>query len=112
MIINLTPHNVTFDTGEGRATLPKAEVPARVRMDPDVVFDQIIVDGVEIPIYWTASTGAVTGLPDPVPGTLYLVSFQVYNACKHSRSDLVVTHRSVRDANNRITHCAALAVPR
>lgn len=112
MIVNLTPHDVTFDTGEGRVTLPKAEVPARVRMDPDVLMDVVAIDGVGIPVYWTASTGTVTGLPDPVPGTLYLVSLQVYNACKHSRSDLLITHRSARDSNNKITHCMALAVPR
>lgn len=112
MIVNLTPHDVTFDTGEGRVTLPKAEVPARVRMDPDVLCDDVVIDGVHIPIYWTASTGTVTGLPDPKPYIRYLVSLQVYNACKHSRSDLLITHRSVRDADNKITHCAALAVPR
>lgn len=111
IVKNLTPHDVTFDTGEGRVTLPKAGVPARVRMDPDVLMDVVTIDEVKIPVYWTASTGTMTGLPDPAPGTLYLVSLQVYNACEN-RSDLLITHRSVRDADNKITHCAALALPR
>jgi len=77
---------------------------------PDVPVGTITVDGVEIAVYVTASTGDVTGLPEPTQGTTHVVSRQVYDACS-DREDLVITHQAVRGEGGRIIGCRAFARP-
>ena len=109
-IVNCTKHDVTFANNGIAAILPKSGIVARVKMDPDVLCDIVKINGIDVPVYWTSSTGVVSGLPDPEQDTWYLVSLQVYNACPN-RHDLIITHRSERNADNQITHCEAMARP-
>ena len=78
MIINLTPH--TINVNDGRSFPPSGQV-ARVTVSHLQVG---MVDGIAI---YQPTYGELVGLPDPVDGTVYLVSGQVAAAAK--RADVV-----------------------
>ena len=99
MIVNLTPHAIVV----GAITIPPSGGVARV----DVVLSNVgYVDG--IPLV-SGRYGAVSGLPDPVPGTTYIVSSMVRLASP-CRDDIVSPAEMVRDAAGRIIGCASFEV--
>jgi len=52
--------------------------------------------------------GAVTGLPDPQPDTIFVVSALVAQAVP-DRQDVFITDDAVRDDQGRLIGCRALA---
>ena len=102
MLINLTPHAITIVRDGGNITLPPSGTIARCTVARRQVGS---VDG--IPINRTVF-GAVEGLPDPQPGTYYIVSALVAQACP-DRHDLLLPDDTVRDDQGRIVGCRALA---
>lgn len=107
-VLNLTPHDVNIMGAKGEllVTFPKSGMMARVAQS-DKVVDTIIVDGISIDVY-APSYGAVQDLPEPVEGTIYLVSLKVKEAAP-DRLDLRVPYGAVRDAEGRIVGCKGLA---
>lgn len=101
-IINLTPHNVTIDW----ATIPPSGQIARVSVDYRHT-DDLDYGGGTLP-FCRPVYGDVQGLPDAVPGTVYVVSSLVQNAAK-DRDDLVVPADLVRDDHGRVIGCNYLA---
>lgn len=108
-IVNLTPHTVSIVGDDGQVDLPPDGPPARCA---EVVHDlgrrpttAGHVQFVEV------SYGPVTGLPEPSPGTVYLVS-QVVVAALPERVDLAFPSDLVRDGEGRVVGCRALARPR
>jgi hypothetical protein len=92
-LVNLTPHQVTFQAPDGtRTTLdPRADAkgdpnPARVSQAPGPMLGYI--NG--IPTYGPSAMGAVVGLPDPAEGTVYVVSIMVRQALGVTRTADVV----------------------
>lgn len=81
-LVNLTGHPVVLVPGGGRLVLAASTNPARLTESYEAVGE---VEGV--PLY-AASTGVPVGLPEPVPGTLLIVSSVLRNAVT-SRFDLV-----------------------
>lgn len=95
MIVNLTPHAINI-TGWG--SIPASGQVARVSSTHVCVAHT--VEG--IPVF-SAGFGEVVGLPDPKPGTLFLVSGMVAAAAK--RPDVVAPatgHPDVIRANGQI----------
>jgi hypothetical protein len=94
-IVNLTPHAVTFkrenmsdltveSSGAARAEEVFSTEPVEV-IDGGVAYDPI-------PVYDLYYTGKIIGLPDPVPGRVYIVSMitaQALLALGIERSDVV-----------------------
>jgi hypothetical protein len=73
-VINLTPHEIRI----GEATFPPSGVVARVAtVQTDA--GAVVFDGHTFPVVHN-TYGAVEGLPDPEPGTVYLVSTLVLSA--------------------------------
>lgn len=112
MLINLTPHTVTYiehinTAQECRFTFPSKGI-ARVDMLEYHVGHITLEErnGMEINIYRNAPTGVV-GLPDDQPGVGYIVSRMVAEACPH-RYDLFYPDQLIRDAAGVIIGCAAL----
>lgn len=70
-IVNLTPHAVTFKRGIMPDLVIESSGSARVE---EVFSDEPVetVDGV--PVYDLSYSGKIIGLPDPVPGRVYIVS--------------------------------------
>lgn len=119
-IVNLTPHEINIHISREdlpdlvvnlhpRGVVPRVRVVSR-SLDPIVhTYDGAHQDDVrrcEIPV--TATTyGAVSDLPDPVPGTVYVVSRVVAEACP-DRSDLLIPGEAVRDQGGRVIGCRGL----
>ncbi len=101
-LVNLTPHAINIVNGDALKTIEPSGKVARVSMSREVV-DHI--NGVQVR---RAVTGKPTGLPDPVRGTMLIVSRVVAEACRH-RHDLVMPDETVRDDRGRIIGCKALA---
>lgn len=103
-IINLTPHAITFLDGNNSvlATIEPSGTIARASQTREAVGE---VNGIVVN---QCSYGAVTGLPDPQDGTIYLVSALTAQACR-DRSDVFITDDAVRDDAGRIIGCRAIA---
>ena len=98
-IVNLTPHAITVcgrvieSSGLARCESFAKEVGT--------------IDGIKVNrrVY-----GDVTGLPEPVENTVYIVARYVAEAVSGKRNDIYVVDETVRDADGRIIGCQALAV--
>lgn len=101
-IINLTPHVITVVTGNGNIEIKPSGIIPRVSVKTVPTGE---VNG--IPLFRN-EYGEVVDLPDPVDGTLYVVSGLLKSACPE-RSDLVVPARQIRDEQGRIVGCEGLA---
>ena len=106
-IVNLTPHSLSFMDGENNVVLsvPSSGV-ARASQTRERT-GALEVGGVSIPTN-ACSYGQVTGLPDPVEGTVYVVSALTAQAVP-DRQDVFIVDDAVRDEAGRIIGCRALA---
>lgn len=101
-LVNLTPHALVFYNTEGTEvilTVPASGTQARVAVSQETVGE---LEG--IPVVRSVF-GAVTGLPEPVEGTTYVVSLMVLQALAGARKDLVgpdTGSTAVRDAGGKI----------
>ncbi len=100
-IINLTPHEITFVREGGNVVVPASGQLARLTTETVTIGE---ING--IPVTATAY-GDVTGLPDPVEGTVYLVSILVAQRVPE-RTDVFIPSESVRDEAGRIIGCKSL----
>lgn len=131
-IINLTPHSVivvrddpegphTGSVGMGPATteitysvvaeIPPAGPVARARQIDERV-GELEVNGISVPLI-RSSFGEPSDLPEPMDGTMYVVSILTAQAAKaacRDTSDLLVTSDTVRNADGRIVGCRKFAV--
>jgi len=104
---NLTPHEIVIldDQNNVIAKIPPSGTVARVETKEELVAE---INGT--PVYRT-TYGVVTGLPEPEPGTVYIVSIVVLSALKEKgieRKDVVAPntnpskHGAVRDSKGQI----------
>jgi hypothetical protein len=88
-IVNLTPHAVTFKRGN----MPDLTVESSGAARAEEVFSDEPVETVDgVPVYDLSYTGKIIGLPDQVPGRVYIVSMitaQALLALGIERSDVV-----------------------
>lgn len=115
--VNLTPHAITLITPDGREiVIPPSGVV--LRATEVVAAEEMVAIETEsgeatIPLR-TLSFNNVQGLPPVEEDTLYVVSAIVAQAVKREhpeRTDFVVPHELVRDAEGRVIGCRALARP-
>ena len=107
-LINLTPHAIIFPTDLGNYTLqPSGEV---ARMECHYNAHRIVEtdEGHRIPME-TVRFGAIVGLPEPKPNTLYIVLSDV--AQRANRRDVVCPGRSFRYVDDNVIDCEGLLVP-
>jgi hypothetical protein len=108
-IVNLTPHALNFmpQGPDGPVvTIPPSGQVARCAVNR-VQVDTVTVNGITVPVNRT-QFGAVTGLPDPQPDTIYIVSAVVAQAVPE-RQDVFIVDDTVRDEQGRIIGARALA---
>lgn len=95
--VNLTPHPVNIDgltfESEGRAWCDE---------------HSHLVPGADV-LLIRRTYGAVTGLPEPQPGVMYIVSAIVRQRLPE-RTDLATPVRLVRDGQGGVIGCRALVV--
>ena len=97
MFINLTPHEINETTTNRR--IPPSGI-ARVKGATTQVDT---VDGV--PIYRSTFKDTIEGLPDPIPGVIYIVSALALNAVPEGRTDVVAPGNTVRDKQGKAIGC-------
>lgn len=118
-LVNLTPHAVRIFSTDGKTEL--------VTVPPSGSVARVAVSRVEtgvIPIEWDAERllaqdplaglpvfvgqyGAVTGLPDTITGTIYIVSAMV-RAAVPSRRDVMSPGELIRGADGQPVGCRGL----
>lgn len=106
-VINLTPHPITLHGAEGVIVIPPdSRGPAR-RAQVAGVAGKVTIPGIGAMATVSAPTmGGVTGLPDPVEGTIYIVSSLVAGGCP-DRADVYSPgtgpgQGAVRDADGHV----------
>ena len=89
-LVNLTPHEIVLAFGADNAerlVIPVSGIIARVASTPGVAET---VNGVPVPVMGRQAWGKVENLPDPVEGTLFIVSAMVLGRPEClSRTDVV-----------------------
>jgi hypothetical protein len=108
-IVNLTPHplNLMPEGPDGpTVTIPPLGIVARCAVDR-VQVNAVAVDRITVPVNRT-QFGTVTGLPDPQPDTIFVVSALVAQAVP-DRQDVFIVDDAVRDDQGRIVGARALA---
>lgn len=99
-LVNLTPHVVRLLVGDGEIVVESSGVARVATFETEVGSLDGGVPLVEI------SFGEPVGLPEAVDGTTIIVSALVAAAAR--RPDVVSPGRLARDAQGRVTGCAAL----
>ncbi len=106
-IVNLTPHTLNFYNGD-KVVLSVEPSGLVARADQvRTPAGQLDADEITIPIN-TNTYGTVKNLPDPVDGTVYVVS-ALTAAAVHGRDDVFIVDDAVRDDANRVIGARALA---
>lgn len=110
-VINLTPHEINIHVELGSAHLSRT-----LTLDPSGIVPRVgvsvrpigyvMIEGVEVPVTATAY-GAVSDLPEPEPGTFYVVSRVVAEA-RTDRDDLLIPGEAIRDQDGRVIGCRGL----
>lgn len=110
-IVNLTPHPITLRDGEGvdHTIAPSGQV-ARVSSTPGTL---AVVPGVPVPVATPTVFGEVTGLPNAVDGTVFIVSAIVGSALVgKGRSDVFLPGTGPNDGAIRNEKGHIVAVTR
>lgn len=102
-LINLTPHDIHLYRGNELVETVKSCGAARVSVRSEVIGE---IDGFPISKNFY---GEIIGLPEPQPGTYYIVSALVAQAAAGRRTDLLVVNDTVRDEKGQIIGCRGFA---
>ena len=105
-IVNLTPHDVIVILENGIRKVYKSQGIARAKQTDSLLGK---INGVPVVV---SEFGEPEGLPDPVNGTMYIVSLATANAakaCGRATYDLLLTSGPVRDENGVIVGCRQFA---
>jgi hypothetical protein len=104
-IVNLCPHEIELRVGAGVVRIPSTGL-ARCAEEREQLGLGTVGDAL-VPLV-RCRYGEVTGLPDPRPGTLFVVSHLVAQQVP-DRDDLVVPDLLVRDDRGVVVAARALA---
>jgi hypothetical protein len=105
-VVNLTPHPVTIYAGDAViASWPPSGAFARL-VEVSSERPPLITDAGVVPVLGLAYAAEVADLPEPAPGTVYLVSRVL--AAAVARDDLFAPVGEVRDQVGRILGCRNL----
>lgn len=114
MLVNLTPHEVRIFNEEGKwliAAIPPSGAVARVSVERKLWrYLDTAEASMWIPVM-VGSYGPVVGLPDPVPGTVYIVSAMVRQAVP-DRVDVLSPGELIRNEAGQPIGCRGLEASR
>lgn len=102
-VVNCTPHAITV----AGVTIPPSGVIPRVQEWVEQIAILASEGGTEIPLTRTR-LGDLVGLPDPEPGTWYVVSRMTAEAAPE-REDLLIPGKQIRDDQGRICGAESLS---
>lgn len=104
-LVNCTPHPISLLNKDMSIlmTLPKGElVPRLIENKSDYLED----NNYPVPLF-TKKFGKIENLPNPILGTIFIVSKFVLDAAPDNRTDLVSPGDLVRDSNGNILGCTS-----
>ncbi len=102
LLVNLCQHSINLLHGDTPVTIEPSGKVARCERQ------QVQIGTVNgIPIF-TVKMGAVENLPDPVEGTVYIVS-KITAEGAPDRTDLLITNEVVRDEEGRPVGCKSFS---
>jgi hypothetical protein len=114
--VNMTPHDINLLTTEGEeiTTFPSE---GKIRLDKSsVTVGLFSIEGQTVELLRSSFVAPIghlkphpNGIPEPVEGTMFIVSALVANAYPE-RTDFVMVENTVRDDNGRIIGCTAFAL--
>lgn len=84
-LVNLCPHDIVLRDAAGVDHTCPSVGTARVTTHPSMP-SSLYPKDIPVPVYTRTVYGSVVGLPDPVPGTYYIVSALVAAALGGTRS--------------------------
>jgi hypothetical protein len=106
-VVNLTLHPVTvYDGDQVVASWPPSGAFARL-VESQTPAPAVVTGQGPVPVTEIAYAASVADLPEPVPGTVFLVSRVL--AAAVAREDLFFPAEEVRDDTGRIIGCRTLA---
>lgn len=96
-LVNLTDHDIIVNNDKGELiTIPVSGTTVRV----DEIRESFTTDdGI---MFTSKRFGDVLNLPEPKPGTVYIVSSKVVEALRGKRGDVVAPDNLVRDNNGTV----------
>lgn len=108
VLLNYTPHPINLHTGLGVATIESLGEARASELTVDTItigWDQYGDCGMsqDVPLS-SKKYGAVSGLPEPREGVLYIVSTLIQQALPN-RVDLVSPDQIIRDPAGRVIGC-------
>ena len=95
--VNLTPHDVVFKKIDGSLETIQSSGVARVSTSFKVLR---VVRGI---VFGETTYGEITGLPDPQPDTLFIVSLPLLKAAP-DRTDLIAPNDCVRNEQGLVSY--------
>lgn len=108
VLLNYTPHTIHLHAGPGVQSIESlgvARAAEIVTSSTELPTDPFGDGGMVVNVPLAQKRyGSVTGLPDPKPDTLYIVSTLIQQACP-GRTDLVSPDDAIRDSGGRVTGC-------
>jgi hypothetical protein len=108
-IINLTPHPINIaGLGEIKPSGKIARLEEKLELIETIEVQRDDMISVAYVPIMRKLTGGITGLPEPEPNVVYVVSFPV--AQQAVRRDVLAIGESIRDGNGNIIGCKSLAV--
>lgn len=106
-IVNLTPHAITIRGVVQDTVIPPSGTVARIETEPAPEGDGLVLLGPVTTFIKGYRYTKVVNLPDPEPGTLYLVSLPTAQAVP-GRDDVVAPGPLIRDENGNPVACDGL----
>ena len=112
-IVNLTMHDIDLHAPDGTVrTYARSGIVARVAQHRQQIGSFTIDDNPHTIPLNRSTFGAITDLPDPVDGTIYVAAMLVVQAaCAAGRTDVYATDDAVRDDAGKIIGNRAFCLP-
>ena len=104
-IHNITPHPVKLQWGDTWVEIPGIPIEF-----PRVEEKRIPARMIGMLRLNFKSLGQINGLPEPLPGHMFIVPTLIASALRGERDDLLVPDELVRDENGHIIGAGALAI--
>lgn len=98
-LVNLTPHPLAIHAGGKVLDIPVGGTSPRLATSRTDCAPINAFPGITVPVSMP-TMGAIQGLPDPQPGTVFIVSALV--AAEAKRPDVLSPGEAIRDADGRI----------
>ena len=109
-IVNLTPHALAIYDLDGTTLLQTVESSGMTRLSETVTDTGDTLEGIPV-VEIVRDASCITGVPDPVADTIYVVSDMAFGPLRASgRTDIFRPGVAVRNETGQIIGCKGLSI--